>query len=564
MGLPSSPGSYVSEKDLSQRVRAVSTSIGAIVGASKKGPIMETVLVTNEQELISVFGKPDPKFSMMHYAALEFLNKSSRLYVTRVVNDDAARGPLPLTGGAIYTVDAHDAIKPRPSLNVFDDGTSRAQGLYDPFNTFAFNPSDPAVQNQLFMVCAVDPGTWNNDLYVCVRPSLKPEVAAFDDFYDDPTAFWIDVYLDYKSTRQPPNESFFVKRSPAVDGYGNQLFIEDVVNTKSKLIRVRNNEFADAGIKVLEEAKAFLAGATDGGRVSMGQMRRGWDLYRDPETIDVNILIQGGAPIGMTKLQDIADIQRHMTQVAEKRMDCVAVLDMPKDLQETADAVTYRKVDLNLDSSYAAMYSPDVKIRDKFNDLELFVPPSGFAAAAYAHTDDVAASWFAPAGMLRGHLDVLSARHIYNQGHRDALNDAQINPIRFFPNGAGYKIWGADTMQVQASALTNVSVRRLMNFIEKSVGLANAYSVFDPNDQVLRSRISSMISQFLQPIRDAGGLYWFEVVCDETNNPPASIAAGILVVDAYFDPVIMAKRIRLNANLMKTGASYREYVSERS
>ena len=95
MGLPSSPGSYVTERDLSQRVRAVSTSIGAIVGASKKGPIMEPTLITNEQELIATFGTPDWRFSMMHYAALKFLERSQQLLVVRVVNDDEDRGPRP-------------------------------------------------------------------------------------------------------------------------------------------------------------------------------------------------------------------------------------------------------------------------------------------------------------------------------------------------------------------------------------------------------------------------------------------------------------------------------------
>jgi phage tail sheath protein FI len=240
------------------------------------------------------------------------------------------------------------------------------------------------------------------------------------------------------------------------------------------------------------------------------------------------------------------------------------VLDIPSTMQDTSDAITYRANDLNLDSSYAAMYTPDVKILDKFNDLELWVPPSGFVAAAYAHTDEVAQAWFAPAGMTRGSLNISEARKIYTLGHRDALTDSQINAIRYFPNGSGYKIWGADTMQTMASALSNVPVRRLMNMIEKAIGVADLYSVFDPNDQILRSKLKVMISEYLQPIRDAGGLYWYQVICDESNNPPSTIAAGMVVVDAYFDPVITTKRIKLTANILKTGATYREAVLDRT
>lgn len=562
MGIPQSPGSYISERDLSQRVRAISTSIGAIVGASKQGPIMETTLVTNEEELISIFGKPDPKVSLMHYSALEFLKESKRLYVTRVVNDDTARGPVPLTGGAIYTVDDSNAQNPRPSLNVFDDGNSRAKGLWDPYSTYQFNPNQPGVQNMLFMVCASNPGDWNNRLYIQIRPNYKSGLTSFDEGFDDPYAFWVDVFLDYKNPRQVPNESYLVKREMFLDGYGNQMFIEDVINKKSRLIRVRNNEYAPQ-VKVSELAKCYIGGGTNGGRISFGQVCRGWDLYKDPEHIDVNLFIQGGAPLGMHNLQDVADIQRHMVRICEDRMDAIALLDIPSSEQETANASAYVRQQLNIDSSYGAIYTSDVKIKDTFNDIDQWIPMSGIVAANCAMTDENYNVWFAPAGMYRGRLDVLESRYIYNQGHRDALDDARINMVRFFPKGQGYRVWNETTLQSMASALSNISVRRLMNYIEKSIGLANMYSVFDPNDQVLRSRITSMIERFLKPIYDAGGLYWFKVICDETNNTPATIAEEVLIVDAYFDPVISTKRIHLNANILRTGSNYKEFVLER-
>jgi len=564
MALPSSPGSYVLELDLSQRVRAVSTSIGAIVGASKQGRIGEAVLVTNEQELIAEFGRPDWRFSRMHYAALTFLSASSRLYVTRVVNDDPARGPRPLTAAALYTVDSSTAVAPRPALSVFDDGNSVAKGEWDPYNTYMFNPNQPGIENVLFMVCAANPGDWNNRLYIEVRPALKAGLDDFDTNYDDPYSFWVDVYLDYTNPRQRPLESHLVKRTAEVDGYGNQKFIEDVINESSSYIRVRNNPYAPE-VKVLETAKVFMDGGTNGGPVNFGQVMRGWDVYADPEHINVNLLIQGGAPIGMTNVQDICDIQRKMISIAEDRMDAVALLDVPANYQETARAVAYVRGELNVDSSYGAIYTCDMLIPDKFNGLDVWVPPSGFVAAACATTDNDYEVWFSPAGMYRGKMEaVKESKYRYNQGHRNALTDERINAIRYFPGGQGFRIWGSDTLQSMASALSDLNVRRLMNFIEKSVQIANMYSVFDPNDQVLRSRVSSVIERFLKPIYDAEGLYWYAVVCDDSNNLPNTIAEGILVIDAYFDPVITAKRIHLRANLVATGTSFQAYVLDRS
>jgi hypothetical protein len=145
MGLPTSPGAYVVERDLSGRIQAVSTSIGAIVGPLKQGPINERVLVTNEEELISIFGAPDPKFTYLHYAALEFLSKSSRLFVTRVVNDDPSRD-RPLTAGAVLSIDDISADLPIPRLSLFARKNWKAEyyesetdsGNYDQHLCFKF------------------------------------------------------------------------------------------------------------------------------------------------------------------------------------------------------------------------------------------------------------------------------------------------------------------------------------------------------------------------------------------------------------------------------------------
>lgn len=543
----SSAGVYVTELNLSQRVAAASVSIGAIVGPSDRGPIMDRVLVTSVRQFIETFGAPNPKTGYMHYAALTFLEQSSRLYVTRV----ASRLNDVLTAGAFLSVDDATATVPVLRLNNFDDGSSQPLGKYDPYNTLSFDPSTPGVENILAFFCAINPGTWNNGLYLAIRPSNKRGIAV----PDDPSLFWVDVFMDYKSPRQMPVESFLVSRDFRTDGFGRQMNIEEVINHRSAYIRVRQNPYAVPVLPFLTTAHEFLSGATNGSPAEEGQVALGWDLYRDPEQLDVNILIQGGYPSTAVQLK--------MDDICQDRMDCISVLDVPSGEQGVSPAISFRRNALNLDSSRSAMYSPDIKILDTYNDREIFVPPSGHAAAAYARTDAVAETWFAPAGMDRGRLNILGIRQIYNQGDRDALADAQINVIRVIP-GAGYKIWGADTLQTMASALSNVNVRRLLNFIEKSISIAALYSVFEPNDAILQQRLKDMVNRFLQPIKYGEGLYSFTVVCDESNNLPEVIASGDTMLDVYLDPVLPAKRIKLNAIVTKTGANFKELALSRS
>lgn len=540
----SSAGVYVTERDLSQRIAAASTSIGAIVGASKKGPVMKRTLVTSVRQFLETFGEPDPSVSYMHYAALTFLEQSSRLYVTRVAKTDA------LTAGAYLSTDDINAATPILKLTNFDDGSNQPLGINDPFNTVGFDANQVGVDHILGFFCAVNPGEWNNSIFIKVRPSNNLGVA----LPDDPYVFVVDVFLNYTNNRQLPVESFLVSRDYRVDGFQRQMNISDVINSKSNLIRYVANPYAVPTLKFLTEASEFLDGATNGTTPESGLLIQGWDLYKDPEVVDVNILINGG--------YTSVPVQLHMDLLAQTRMDAVAILDMPFDQQQVGDAMDYVANTLNLNSSYSTIYSPDLLYYDKYNDRPLYVPPSGFVAAAYALTDTKAAAWVAPAGMDRGDLNVRGVRYIYNQGDRDALDAVHINPIRSIP-GKGYKIWGADTLQSKASALSNVNVRRLLNFLEKSISIAALYSVFDPNDTILWEKLTEMCNRFLKPIKDGRGLYWYETVCDATNNKPETIANGDVILDVYVDPVLPAKRIHLNAIITRTGAVFQEVASAR-
>lgn len=538
-----SAGAYVKEIDLSQRIAAASTTIGAIVGRSHRGPVMQRTLVTSTQQFIDLFGKTDPSSGYMHYAALQFLSEANRLYVTRVLGDNS------LTAGAYLSVDDLDAVTPVLKLNNFDDGTNQPKGKVDPFNTISFDPATPGIENILGFFCAENPGKWNNDLYIRVRPSTKAGVQA----PDNPLLFYVEVFVNYKSRRQPADETFLVCRDYYVDGEGNQLHIEEVINNSSNLIRYRANPLAPTEVKILTTAFEHLDGATNGDAPDEGLMVQGWELYRDPEQLDVNILIQGGF--------ESTAVQLRMEDIAADRMDAIAILDVPRTMQEVSDAVYFRRNDLNLNSSYAALYGPDVLVYDEFNDREIYIPPSGYIAGVYAKTDHDAATWFAPAGIERGLLAVRGLREIYNQGDRDALTDAQVNVIRSIPR-VGFAVWGADTLQVEASALSNVNVRRLMNFLEKSIQLATIHRVFDPNDEIMWSKLREMCERFLKPIKAGRGLYWYGVVCDETNNTPETIAAGDTMLDVYVDPVIPAKRIHLRATINKTGNRFTAEVQD--
>ena len=90
MAFQVSPGVLVQEKDLTRIIPAVSTSTGAFAGRFNKGPIDEIITVSSEQELVSVFGKPDNENFEDFFSAANFLQYANALRVVRVQNNEVA------------------------------------------------------------------------------------------------------------------------------------------------------------------------------------------------------------------------------------------------------------------------------------------------------------------------------------------------------------------------------------------------------------------------------------------------------------------------------------------
>ena len=110
MAFQVSPGVLVQERDLTNIIPAVSTSIGAVAGQFGKGPVDEIVSISSEQELVDTFGKPDSTNFEYFFTAANFLQYSNALRVVRATNTSLANASA--SGSStlclLYTSDAAD------------------------------------------------------------------------------------------------------------------------------------------------------------------------------------------------------------------------------------------------------------------------------------------------------------------------------------------------------------------------------------------------------------------------------------------------------------------------
>ncbi len=86
MAFQVSPGVLVQEKDLTNVIPAVATSIGAFAGQFSQGPLDEIVSISSEKDLVETFGKPNSTNFEYFFSAASFLQYSSNMKVVRATN----------------------------------------------------------------------------------------------------------------------------------------------------------------------------------------------------------------------------------------------------------------------------------------------------------------------------------------------------------------------------------------------------------------------------------------------------------------------------------------------
>jgi uncharacterized protein (DUF3820 family) len=215
----------------------------------------------------------------------------------------------------------------------------------------------------------------------------------------------------------------------------------------------------------------------------------------------------------------------------------------------------------SVNTSYATTYANCVKVNDVASSKNVWVPFSGFAAAAMANTDSNYQPWFAPAGFLRGVVGgVLDIALYAKQKQRDQLYKINLNPVAFFP-AEGFVIYGQKTLQKLPSAFDRVNVRRLFINLETLVRNTVKFFLFEPNTLFTRTQVLNAITPFFENAKNTQGVYDYLLICDEKNNTPAIIDNNELVVDIYLKPTRSSEYILVNFYATRTSQDFNEIVS---
>ena len=299
----------------------------------------------------------------------------------------------------------------------------------------------------------------------------------------------------------------------------------------------------------------------DGVSPSNANYITGYDKFKDKSAIDVSILLGAGA--NQTRALHL------INNIAEVRLDCVACISprnadiVGNDSYETAQMdsiIAFRN--LLPSSSYSILDSGWKLQYDKYNDVDRYVPLNGDIGGLLVRTDAVRDPWFSPAGYNRGNIKNVK-RLAYNpiKAQRDQLYKNGINPVISQP-GQGTVLFGDKTMLSTPSAFDRINVRRLFIVLEKAIGLAANFMLFEQNDESTRTQFRNIVEPFLRDVQGRRGITDFQVVCDGSNNPGEVIDRNEFVCDIYVKPTRSINFIRLNFIAVRTGVEFTEVVGK--
>jgi hypothetical protein len=125
----------------------------------------------------------------------------------------------------------------------------------------------------------------------------------------------------------------------------------------------------------------------------------------------------------------------------------------------------------------------------------------------------------------------LEARTKLKEEDLDSLYDERINPLIAFPGApksttnpaSGVVVWGQKTLQLAASALDRVNVRRLLIEIRRQVRDIAQSIIFEPNREATLARFSAAVTPRLQRIQALAGLERFRVIIDSSTTTQADV-----------------------------------------
>lgn len=254
---------------------------------------------------------------------------------------------------------------------------------------------------------------------------------------------------------------------------------------------------------------------------------------------------QASAPDELVSLQlnprlpaDLAIISRHqqaLVELAETTRGFTALLDVPPGLQLN-QMMRWRQ---QFSSAFAAAYHPWILTapREDQRDALIRIPPSSVAAGVIADQERRFGVPQGPANVIA--VSAVNLDRVVTSEDHASLHTSGINVFVRDPDG--FRLTSARTLSTNPH-YRQLSVRRLVTMIARTLEQQTQWIVFEPHTAMLRAQLRGALESLLQELYLANAFTGnteeeaFFVRCDERLNDQRTVDAGKLIAEIGIAP----------------------------
>lgn len=586
-----SPGVYTEEVPSKQQaVQSVSTSTFATVGWLPEGVADKAVLVTSLADYFRKFGGYTKNSTVPLAITAFFQNGGSRAYVVRVTPPDAVAATATLPGYNFAAISKGAwGNRLRVVLQGDQNTFNSAEQRFERFNLLVLEPNDQGqyVEVETFSNLVLDNPESSRYVTSVVNDPLtgSSKIVVTENGGGIPAAFNFTQYSDENPVAGSGGGSQQITGTTTQAPVAKMTFtleVDDVVvakdDGKGKLKLVQPSAYSNvSGVVDYTTGTynaALIPGAASGTTVTSSYFQAGNSFLQadftggadgtevtraeisDPalsenaQGLYALSAVEELLNIGLPDFPGDPVVAGDLLAYCENNGYCFAILSTPFGA-DPQDAVAYKRLVLASQSSFGALYYPNIVVPDPLMEGRgKLISNVGHVAGRYAYTDNRRNVGKAPAGQNDGQLQyLLGLERNLNKGEMDLVYPANVNPI--IANAAvGRAIYGSRTLQINGD-YTQVPWRRLVNFLKKSFYNASQDLVFEPLTEGLFALAASRFTSYMTGLTAEG--YFgsrdpaaaFKIICDSTNNTPQTILQRQLIVDCVFMVGTPAEFVRL-------------------
>jgi hypothetical protein len=324
-------------------------------------------------------------------------------------------------------------------------------------------------------------------------------------------------------------------------------YVTKISSTSNYIDMLKAVDFTDA-----TQTSFVLSGATTDVHPGDGVID-GYELLSDVDLYDIGLLFQGAASnVVGNRVVEIAEHRKFTVGFVSPQYASIKL--------GGSTALTGCLADRQAmySSSYGFMDSNWGLIYDTYNKSQVWVPMNPYSAGLQARVEFEREAWYAGMGFNYGKIaGVIRLIWEQNQSVRDALYQAQVNPLCTFRN-EGIVLFGSKTLQTKPSAFDRINVRRLFIVVEKAISRSMKYFIGELNTEQTRTRVLNTVNPFLRDIKAKQGITDFIAICDISNNTPQVIDTNGLALDIALKPSRTIDFVYLNFYSVPTGVEFKE------